>query len=190
MLQDYQLIRENLRLTQQYCELRLANSTFDNAAIFRSINPKYRGTPLFTYKKAYYGDFDIPEWSRDPFGDGRNTLIPELFNYQLKIKKEQIQGEEPCEIKKEGKIFACKIDHTLIDGAAGESSEGILDDFNFPPIDTWFHYIDARESAMLLAWIPDFFTALVNDGIDVNPEECIQWLDVWYPDINDLIINP
>ena len=189
MEQDYQLIREHLRITQEYCELRLANSTFDNAAIFRSINPEYGGQPLFTYKKAYFGDFDIPQWRRDPLRDTREKLIQELFNYQLKIKKEHIYSEAKNEINREGRIFACKIDLTLIDGAAGEASEGILDDYNFPPIDTWFHYIDAPESAMLLAWIPDFFTALVNDGINVNPEECIQWLDVWYPEMSAEIMR-
>lgn len=184
MPHDYQLIRENLRLTQEYCKFRLANSTFDNAAIFRSINPEYGGAPLFTYTKAFFGDFNIPEWGRDPIRNGNETLIQELFDYQLKIKKECIEGERKNEINKEGKILACRIDLTLVDGAAGEASEGILDSYNFPPIDTWFHYIDAPANCLLLAWIPAFFTHLVNDGIDVNPEECIQWLDIWDPEMS------
>lgn len=194
MPQDYQLIKENLRLTQEYCESRLANSTFDNAAIFRSINPDYGGQPLFNYaiedtNEAWPDDYNIAEWSRDPYIKGNEMLILELFDYQLNIKKSSPKEDATKEISKDGKIFAFLINETLIDGAAAHASEGILDNYNCPPIDTWIHILFTTKGPTLLAWIPDFFTHLVNDGIDVNPEQCIQWLDVWHPDIYDQIIN-
>jgi hypothetical protein len=121
MLQDYQLIREHLRLTQEYCESQLANSTFDNAAIFRSINPEYGGVPLFGYTKAFWGDFNIPERSRNPVRNGNDTLVQELFDYQLKIKKEYTQADEQNGLNDKDRIFACRVDLTLIDGAAANA---------------------------------------------------------------------
>lgn len=184
MPHNYQIIKQNLLLTQKYCELRLANSTFDNAAIFRSIDPQYAGRPLFTYTKGAWGDFNIVEWTKDPYVLQNETLLLELFEYQLDIKQTILQEENSNdEFSKEGNIFAFLINDTLIDGAAAHASEGILDDYNCPPIDTWFHILYTDKGPILLAWIPAFFTNLVNDGIDVNPEECIQWLNVWYPEI-------
>lgn len=189
MPHNYQLIRENLQLTQEFCEQQLANSTFDNAAIFRSINPEYDGIPLFGYTKGFYGDFNITEWSKDPYDKENKTLILELFDYQLNVKKSSHLEDSLGKINKEGKIFAFLINYTLIDGAATDASGGLLDDYNCPPIDTWFHIFYSTNGPVLLAWIPECYINLIDEGIDVNPEECIQWLDVWFPEINANIME-
>lgn len=70
-------------------------------------------------------------------------------------------------------------DHDLCDGAAEAESAGFLDMHNAPPWDTWVALIeDSREKVpFLVAWVPPAFIALANAGIEVNPEECVQWLD-------------
>ena len=66
---------------------------------------------------------------------------------------------------------------------------GFFDDFNIPPYDTWVWMAqDVRTAAFgdrlredtanfLVAWVPPAFIELANQGILVNPEECIAWLD-------------
>lgn len=67
-------------------------------------------------------------------------------------------------------------------GAAEQQTEGFFDVNNVPPWDTWVAYLqDARsvesyDTEYLIAWIPREFVALADEGINVNPEQCIQWL--------------
>jgi len=68
-------------------------------------------------------------------------------------------------------------------GAAEQETEGFFDVHNVPPWDTWVTYLqehgrnsDSFDSEYLIAWVPPSFVSLVNNGIYVNPEECIRWL--------------
>ncbi|HEX7286493.1 MAG TPA: hypothetical protein VF532_09940 [Candidatus Angelobacter sp.] len=59
----------------------------------------------------------------------------------------------------------------LADGAAEVASGGVLDVNNVPPWDTWVEY----SSRTLISWIAPWLVSLVEDGIKVNPEQCIGW---------------
>lgn len=67
-------------------------------------------------------------------------------------------------------------------GAAEQETAGFFDVNNVPPWDTWVAYIqdeynaDSFDTEYLIAWVPPEFVSLANDGIDVNPEQCIMWL--------------
>ena len=68
-------------------------------------------------------------------------------------------------------------------GAAEQETAGFFDINNVPPWDTWVTYfqdvqqnIDSFDSEYLIAWIPPEFVHLANEGIAVNPEQCILWL--------------
>jgi len=68
-------------------------------------------------------------------------------------------------------------------GAAEQETKGFFDINNVPPWDTWVTYFhdqernpDSYDSEYLIAWVPPAFVHLANDGINVNPEQCIQWL--------------
>jgi hypothetical protein len=73
-------------------------------------------------------------------------------------------------------------DAELSDGAAEAESSGFFDVFNEPPWDCWVAWAEApgvREDsyrAFLVAWIPEQLASIVGRAIDVNPEQCIQWL--------------
>ncbi|WP_343690024.1 hypothetical protein [Chitinophaga sp.] len=83
-----------------------------------------------------------------------------------------------------GCILAFRIDNTLCDGAAAVETFGFLDDDNCPPVDTWgYLHRTSHADRVLFAWIPDQFVNLVDNSIAVNPEGCIEWLDVWYPEM-------
>jgi hypothetical protein len=89
-----------------------------------------------------------------------------------------------------GRLMAYFPEDNLADGVAEAESRGFFDVDNIPPYDTWvwmvrnvttFEYDDGVKGEMdanyLVAWVPPDFTALASGGIEVNPEQCIQWLD-------------
>ncbi len=86
-----------------------------------------------------------------------------------------------------GKLMVFFPENTLWDGAAELSTDGFFDDYNIPPWDTWVGYFeddlpegytlfDECHSKYLVSWIPESFIEIADDGIMVNPEECIMWL--------------
>lgn len=89
-----------------------------------------------------------------------------------------------------GRLLAYFPDTDLYDGAAENETGGFFDAHNRPPEDTWVLYFDDYElvgrgdkplfahfEGFLIAWIPQNFIELANSGIEVNPEQCIQWFD-------------
>ena len=82
-----------------------------------------------------------------------------------------------------GRLMAYFPEEDLCDGASEVASNGFFDVYNTPPWDTWIAYFEDREGEYLpnrkylLAYVPKNLIALANSGIDVNPEECIIWLD-------------
>jgi hypothetical protein len=80
-----------------------------------------------------------------------------------------------------GKLLLFYPDGSLSDGAAEPASRGFFDNDNLPASDTWVYYgTDGSGSRnfdqnFLVSWIPGQFVPLVNGGIEVNPEGCIEW---------------
>jgi len=81
-----------------------------------------------------------------------------------------------------GKLLLFYPDGSLFDGAAQVASRGFFDNDNIPAWDTWVYYgADGSGSrrdcdqTFLVSWIPRQFVPLVNDGIEVNPEGCLEW---------------
>ncbi|MGO4289276.1 hypothetical protein [Chitinophaga sp. RAB17] len=116
-------------------------------------------------------------------------LIADVFDYQMDFKRKEETHFAHQDIDKAGKILAFMMDWNLFDGAATDETDGFLDDYSCPPIDTWFHLFNTSDGPVLLAWIPAPFVDLVHEGIEVNMEKCIQWLNISYPDTHDQIIN-
>ncbi len=81
-----------------------------------------------------------------------------------------------------GRLLVHFPDFDLACGAAELETDGFFDVNNVPPWDTWVAYIqDSRslqstDNEYLVAWIPREFVALADTGVNVNPEQCIQWL--------------
>ena len=173
----------NLNETQQYCNNELGNTEKNFASNFRSINPIIGDESIFKFSLKELGLEEryfmiLTEWTKDPYH--HDELLEMLFANQ-KVAK----SSAPQKVKNstKGEILAFAVDETLIDGAAAVCSWGIFDDYNCPPIDTWFYLTETEQGRLLLAWIPEQFVDYVNEGIDVNPEECINWFKIWYPDI-------
>jgi hypothetical protein len=84
----------------------------------------------------------------------------------------------------DGRLLVYYPDADLADGAAEVASNGYLDVNNCPPHDTWVALLRATSrpgqpdfESHLVAWVPLAAVALVDEGIAVNPEGCIAWLD-------------
>ena len=183
MYLDKDIFKRNLLWTQQYCERQLENTDRNYASILRSINPDNKGQKMFVFSPyqvaGQMSSYAVKTtWQSDPI-DTPN-LIGELFKTQIEIKQEQTIEKGLPGIYK-GDILVFKVDETCGDGAACIASLGLLDDFNCPPIDTWFYLTREGNSRVLFAWIPFQFVNDVNDGIAVNPENCIDWFKAWYP---------
>jgi hypothetical protein len=167
---NQEVLRQNLLLTQQYCEMQLSNTYKNFTSILRSINVKRNGHELFKFS-LYKVSAPIPfydfgtEWMFDPFD--RPHLMEDLFEEQIVVKQKQASQIAASNIY-EGNILAFKIDETLNDGAAAVSSYGILDNSNCPPIDTWFYLAEEGNTRVLLAWIPIQLVNYVEEGISVN----------------------
>jgi hypothetical protein len=70
-----------------------------------------------------------------------------------------------------GRIVAFQPGETLSDGAADAVTAGFFDLNNTPPWDTWVGF---REGT-LYAWIPQALEIVVQEAIEVNPEQCLKW---------------
>jgi len=102
--------------------------------------------------------------------------VDEVFAYRDRLWPESLP-ELPL-----GRLLIYFPDAQLSDGAAEAASEGFFDVHNAPPWGSWVAYFEDRASespysSYLLAWVPETLVALAAAGIDVNPEQCIVWLD-------------
>ena len=72
-----------------------------------------------------------------------------------------------------GRLLVYEPLETVDDGAAEASSMGFFDLHDAPPWDTWFMYLDDA----VLCCVPEFAIPRAQNGIDVNPVDCIHWAD-------------
>lgn len=82
-----------------------------------------------------------------------------------------------------GRWLGFFIDDSFADGSCFWSSEGLIDDFNFPPHDTWAALRVRkpnwrfREGSILFSWIPELIVPIIDPAVFINIEQCIVWLE-------------
>lgn len=82
-----------------------------------------------------------------------------------------------------GRLLVYFPDADLADGAAANESRGFFDVHNVPPWDTWISLADDGADAdvsyrqYVVTWVPPNLVRWAAAGIEVNPEECIAWLE-------------
>lgn len=80
-----------------------------------------------------------------------------------------------------GKVLLLYLDENLMDGAAAVASGGFYGGLNFPPCDLWLAECSdllpfgGAAKRALISWIPAAVISKAQAGIDVNPEECLEW---------------
>jgi len=146
------------------------HSSINYSKVLRTINPLYEGKPFYNF------DNEVCPLDND------FNYAPILF-YILGLRKEKINGTK--DINSLGKILRFQINITLVDGAPIECSEGFVDLYDIPPIDTWF-YITKE---YLYCWIPTMFIRKMQDAIDVEVLDSYAWLEDIEPELNNQIIH-
>ena len=183
---DKNIFITNLRLTQQYCDIQKTHTEKNNTSIFRSFNPQINGDNIFKFKLSDYGLEEnvkfcfLTSWNIDPTERENEYLIGDLFEKQMIYKKATVAKIYTDTIFS-GDILVAQVDNSIIDGASAVVSGGLIDDFDCPPIDTWFYQTHSTQGRLLFAWIPHEFVTFANDAVLVNCVDCINWFKNWYP---------
>ena len=186
----------NLYLTQAYCCLQMENSYKDYATIFRSFNPIYKNKNLFTFKISNFG-FEIEpnlkycnltNWTTNPTERENWNLVDKLFEQQIEYKKASLKSSIQKQ-KHAGRILVSQFYCTLIDGASAIQSLGLIDDYDLPPVDTWFYLSADQESRLMFAWIPTEYEYYADQAVLVNCLDIINWFDNWLPEDYDFIMQ-
>lgn len=88
-----------------------------------------------------------------------------------------------------GRFLLLLTSQNLADGAAHLSSSGFFGELNFPPCDLWVDFLQhiqiirGKYEPALLSWVPAEFVSLAQQGINVNPEECLGWIEDLAPQL-------
>jgi hypothetical protein len=173
---DKEVFERNLLLTQTYCEMQLANSEKSTAEILRSFNPEYNGARMFSYAPSFlFKQITGVVWYENPLRDNLQ-LYTNLFEQQLSFKKEVVNTFDQRDVK--GKILSIELDDSFWDGCSEDQSDGFIDQFDCPPIDTWVYLVDNPGNRVLYAWVPQQFVELVDIAIAVNALECLSWMAI------------
>ena len=162
-------IHQNLKLTKNYINFKTGNNVLNPNDDLRTIPPMFNDSLIYDPKST------TKDWLIEYFDD--ETILIDIFNYQIETKKEHQTNHLSKTLNSIGKILCFEYFETLICGGSQQCSEGFIDNYNFPPIDSWFWIGEIREMKVLLAWIPDKYVSLCQEGIDCNPEGCIDWLE-------------
>ena len=176
---DKEVYLSNLQLTQLFYNQQLVrNKGLSKAKVLRSINPKMRGLQLFTFENQERVDksaesFETTVWN-PKLEDSFPEIIGEIYELQLKLKNRLVVSNEVLDLP--GKILKTDL-NSLLDGASEYESEGIIDVYDLPPIDTWFYLASYHQSMILFSWIPSEYVEEVQAAIEVNALDLLGWYE-------------
>ena len=175
---DIELFEKNLLATRQYCHLQAKHTQESIAHALRTID-RYNEIELFLYKEysgfESFESFVSANWKSDP---DKGELYDKLFDMQLSYKYDFLADKTIANFDIEGgRVLIAEIDKTVIDGASEAASQGLIDGYDCPPIDTWFYMVRVKGLRVLFAWIPEHFVGLVDEAIAINCINCLFWND-------------
>lgn len=191
MLQiNAEVFKRNLLLTQLYCHLQMSYMVTDEvivdaASVFRSFNPEVDGREVMEYGLLKYPGNHTTKakivksvrWIMNPVT--HDSFINKYFADQLVYKEQCLEGYNVNK-KYLGKILLSQVDQTVIDGASSSESYYLFDDYDLPPIDTWFYLTKDKGTRLLFAWIPGAYGEHAQNAIDVNCVDGMNWFENWY----------
>lgn len=78
----------------------------------------------------------------------------------------------------QGKVLIYEPDSNIADCLSEAETHGYLDAYDCPPWDTWVGYIMLNDgNRYVLSWVLNEIVPIVQAGLDINPVDCIYWLD-------------
>jgi len=125
--------------------------------------------------------------------ESRVWSIAHYRSYNLRKHTNYVKNDLPPKRSNGGRFLAYFPNLDLCDGVASAETDGFLDEYNIPPYDTWIDFGEPNPKSrhpggrFLVSWVPHEFVELANGGVEVNPEECIIWLDEYdHPIVGEL----
>jgi hypothetical protein len=189
---DERIFKENLKITQTFCDLQMENALEKDALTLRTIQLVTQ-KPSFNFKKVYQPIFDFErldnldfmtvKWNVEPL-----EMYPLYFEQQMKCKRDFLCSMKNKESLK-GKILTSYVYYSVTDGASEDESKGIIDIYDLPPIDTWFYTTKTKKSEVLFSWIPEHFVPLTHKGILVNCVDCFGWFEDCFPNEYNILMS-
>lgn len=163
--------QQNLKLTQAYCDNQLNNQLKSTARTLRNINLSYNKTQYFNFRWEEEFKLELVRWNTKVL-DENFGRIESLFIEQLDYKKEKVNIEDR---KFNGNILISEFESTVLAGASEIESEGLIDIFDLPPIDTWFYLVEKNGKMNMFAWIPKKFHSQAVNAVEVNCLNLLYW---------------
>lgn len=127
--------------------------------------------------------FRTPGLRPSPFEDNRVYMVDRVVRAREAWGGEEMQNATIPNALGGGRLLIYFPNHNLCCGAAEQQTDGFFDVDNVPPWDTWVSYwedeeqnVDSFDGEYLIAWVPPAFVESANEGVNVNPEQCIMWL--------------
>ena len=108
-----------------------------------------------------------------------NDVLDELARRRAEGLK--TVGEYPDELRKDlgrGRLLLCEPECALHGGLAENETGGFIDTTEVPPWDTWLWALEGPQNTgpVLISWVPPHFISAVEQGILVDPVDCISWV--------------
>lgn len=79
-----------------------------------------------------------------------------------------------------GRLLAFFPNLNMNDGVTKTVSNNYLDYGGYPPWDTWIYYLLDEQiqsnHSHIIAWVPPQFVEVVNDSIEISPDDSLAWL--------------
>lgn len=149
------------RATQINIEAERLMAAADTGSIVPPLRQQLRSDVLRPFAQ------DLAQWGADhasivaQVGEARSEALRQSG------KGSNSQSPAVCD----GRLLLFAPEDNLSDGAAEYASMGFFDVENVPPWDTWI----VMFGKYLVSWVPPQLIRLVQEGLDVNPEQCILW---------------
>ena len=116
--------------------------------------------------------------SRKEWVDSVISQRKHLFGGKIELNKD---------ILYKGQLLIYFPDESLDHGLEESETEGFVTETNVPPWDTWIAYLYGKNENYLVSWVPNEMIKLVDDGINVSPEECFNWLGLRANELKDTL---
>ncbi|NML40124.1 hypothetical protein HHL17_23195 [Chitinophaga sp. G-6-1-13] len=170
---DQELFLAQLKQVVTAIEL-LMKDTPDGRWDYRAM---FRRSSNIDNPPAFLPERGVIYWELDIFHE------PEEIRLALAAVVKGRTGVSPAsweDILQKGKIVAHEIDKTLIDGGCEVVSNGYVDVYDLPPIDTWIYLTspEGKVDPILYCWVPNQFVKTMQDVIDVSIADLFEWTDV------------
>jgi hypothetical protein len=168
----------NLKITQAYCAQQLQQPwQSEFLALRTSLQPVYQHQQWLVTAPGMKGEaatLELAEWLRhaDPAHPAR---FADVFAQQL-AHKTAASAELARQVFYPGRILVADYGLNIPDGGVEVETASFFDEFDLPPIDTWFYNgYSEPEGGILFAWIPEQFMGLAQRAIDVQFLDILHW---------------